>query len=306
MSNTRKGFTLIELLVVIAIIAILAAILFPVFAKVREKARAISCVSNEKQIGLGLIQYQQDNDETFPSGIYTFQAAAGASGAGAGWAGTISPYVKSTGVFKCPDDSTSQQTPVAGITYYPVSYALNSNAAGQTVATQQAPASTVLLFEVQGAVAQIEKTDEGASLVPIALPVIGTAPPALSLSPAGNGFDVYGNPGGNLTISSGTQLNGLVTKYATGFFPSNPVSTAQGSPNITFVTGATGLHTDGSNFLLGDGHVKFLRASAVSAGENAASSTNPENTPNNGQAAGTGSLYNFAGTQQYAATFSSN
>jgi|SwirhisoilCB2_FD_contig_51_10764685_length_1028_multi_4_in_0_out_0_1 prepilin-type N-terminal cleavage/methylation domain-containing protein/prepilin-type processing-associated H-X9-DG protein len=62
----RKGFTLIELLVVIAIIAILAAILFPVFAQAREKARAITCVSNEKQIGLGFMLYVQDYDETFP------------------------------------------------------------------------------------------------------------------------------------------------------------------------------------------------------------------------------------------------
>lgn len=65
-TKSIKGFTLIELLVVIAIIAILAAILFPVFAKVREKARQISCLSNEKQIGLGILQYVQDNDETFP------------------------------------------------------------------------------------------------------------------------------------------------------------------------------------------------------------------------------------------------
>ena len=62
----RSGFTLIELLVVIAIIAILAAILFPVFAQAREKARQISCVSNEKQLALGIIQYVQDYDETYP------------------------------------------------------------------------------------------------------------------------------------------------------------------------------------------------------------------------------------------------
>ncbi|MCW3058828.1 MAG: prepilin-type N-terminal cleavage/methylation domain, partial [Capsulimonas sp.] len=63
----KKGFTLIELLVVIAIIAILAAILFPVFAKAREKARQISCASNMKQLALGLLQYNQDNDESMPT-----------------------------------------------------------------------------------------------------------------------------------------------------------------------------------------------------------------------------------------------
>jgi prepilin-type N-terminal cleavage/methylation domain-containing protein/prepilin-type processing-associated H-X9-DG protein len=65
-----KGFTLIELLVVIAIIAILAAILFPVFAQAREKARQTTCISNEKQIGLALLQYNQDNDETYPLSQY--------------------------------------------------------------------------------------------------------------------------------------------------------------------------------------------------------------------------------------------
>ena len=112
------GFTLIELLVVIAIIAILSAILFPVFAKAREKARQISCLSNEKQLGLGFMQYTQDNDEQMPPGSIP---TAGQSD-GAGWAGQIYPYVKSTGVYKCPDDASTATAP-----YYPVSYAFNMN-----------------------------------------------------------------------------------------------------------------------------------------------------------------------------------
>ncbi len=70
----KRAFTLIELLVVIAIIAILAAILFPVFAKAREKARQASCSSNEKQIGLAVMQYVQDYDEKFPMRAYWTQA----------------------------------------------------------------------------------------------------------------------------------------------------------------------------------------------------------------------------------------
>ena len=74
--NARKGFTLIELLVVIAIIAILAAILFPVFAQAREKARQTSCLSNLKQIGLATLQYNQDNDEMFYAHRYNLTGGA--------------------------------------------------------------------------------------------------------------------------------------------------------------------------------------------------------------------------------------
>ena len=75
--DRRRGFTLIELLVVIAIIAILAAILFPVFAKAREKARQASCQSNEKQLGLAFLQYVQDNDEKFPANFRRPMGLAG-------------------------------------------------------------------------------------------------------------------------------------------------------------------------------------------------------------------------------------
>jgi len=105
--KSKKGFTLIELLVVIAIIAILAAILFPVFAQAREKARAISCVSNEKQMGLGLMMYLQDNDDNYPMLQYT--DAASATG-WCDWELAIYPYVKNGapknnglgGIWKCP------------------------------------------------------------------------------------------------------------------------------------------------------------------------------------------------------------
>jgi prepilin-type N-terminal cleavage/methylation domain-containing protein/prepilin-type processing-associated H-X9-DG protein len=99
----RSGFTLIELLVVIAIIAILAAILFPVFAQAREKARAITCASNLDQLGLAIMQYVQDNNEVYPvsNGDITDAVPGGAGN----WGQQIYPYVKSTGVYICPDDS---------------------------------------------------------------------------------------------------------------------------------------------------------------------------------------------------------
>src|SRR5476651_1826255 len=100
--RSKAGFTLIELLVVIAIIAILAAILFPVFARARENARRASCQSNLKQIGLGFAQYIQDYDELYPRNDNSLVAAAGTGG----WASyQLQPYIKSVQLFGCPSDS---------------------------------------------------------------------------------------------------------------------------------------------------------------------------------------------------------
>jgi len=108
-----KGFTLIELLVVIAIISILAAILFPVFARARENARRTSCVSNLKQISLGFMQYTQDYDEKFPGIAIHFGTAQpfpsnpGTSGLTHLWWHQFYPYVKSTQVFVCPSTNAT-------------------------------------------------------------------------------------------------------------------------------------------------------------------------------------------------------
>ncbi|RYZ85274.1 MAG: DUF1559 domain-containing protein [Proteobacteria bacterium] len=99
--QTKKAFTLIELLVVIAIIAILAAILFPVFGRARENARRSSCQSNLKQMALGLKQYTQDYDEKFPLAANSANTTAGYASA---WAPAIQPYIKSLQLFQCPSD----------------------------------------------------------------------------------------------------------------------------------------------------------------------------------------------------------
>jgi prepilin-type N-terminal cleavage/methylation domain-containing protein/prepilin-type processing-associated H-X9-DG protein len=162
-SNTatnRRGFTLIELLVVIAIIAILAAILFPVFAQAREKARAITCVSNQKQIGLGLVMYVQDYDETYPENQYY-------DGTGRHtWADFIYPYIKNGsthrdnnndliqglgGIWHCPSFPDTTQDFNYGVSYqlFPDGSAnWNPNPAPVfSMAVVDAPAQRIFLVE---------------------------------------------------------------------------------------------------------------------------------------------------------------
>lgn len=118
------AFTLIELLVVIAIIAILAAILFPVFARARENARKASCQSNLKQIGLGMLQYSQDYDEQIVAALLDNYNGTGAQ---ASWAFIIQPYVKSTQLFRCPSNTTGATEFMQGTNgTIPVSYAANA------------------------------------------------------------------------------------------------------------------------------------------------------------------------------------
>jgi prepilin-type N-terminal cleavage/methylation domain-containing protein/prepilin-type processing-associated H-X9-DG protein len=136
--HTRRdqGFTLIELLVVIAIIAILAAILFPVFGRARENARRSSCQSNLKQIALGIKQYTQDYDERFPM----WSASTN------GWSYAIQPYVKSTQVLQCPSETTAPDTnPVnTGYSDYFYNSNLGSNVTGQNESMLEYSSNTVM------------------------------------------------------------------------------------------------------------------------------------------------------------------
>jgi prepilin-type N-terminal cleavage/methylation domain-containing protein/prepilin-type processing-associated H-X9-DG protein len=144
----RKGFTLIELLVVIAIIAILAAILFPVFAKAREKARQSSCLSNTKQVGLAIMQYAQDYDERLPAMRFLSP-----DGTWFTWVNAVMPYTKNEQVFRCPSQSLTVVPPA-----YVVSYGVSFNnlctdggagPRGTSLGSIQAPADSLLFTETE-------------------------------------------------------------------------------------------------------------------------------------------------------------
>ena len=146
----RKGFTLIELLVVIAIIAILAAILFPVFARAREKARQSNCLSNTKQIGIGLLMYAQDYDELFVNIYYDADASGGwnpAAGFDYDWEDAIRPYIKNVQIFQCPSKKNWAHGYALNHAYWSGgdSYTPPSGAA---MADMDEPSETVLVIDI--------------------------------------------------------------------------------------------------------------------------------------------------------------
>ncbi len=288
-SSSRRpasGFTLIELLVVIAIIAILAAILFPVFAQAREKARQTSCLSNTKQISLSTIMYVQDYDETFPSGRVspTDSAAQMAAHYGQGWAGQVYAYTKNAQVLKCPDDSTATVAATSTVPMLtPVSYVFNYNipAFASSLAGLSAPASTVLFAETSG--------DQVNAVT------IGEIPPAIAsatFSAAGNGLGIL------TAVDAGTHGTVLYETGALGGYYLSGGTPVVPNPALFAAAHPKGRHAEGAIYAMGDGHAKYFKPGAVSPGAPATNSSNPQDVPNL-RAAGTSG-------GQFAVTFSPN
>jgi prepilin-type N-terminal cleavage/methylation domain-containing protein len=232
MHRSRKplGFTLIELLVVIAIIAILAAILFPVFQKVRENARRTACLSNEKQMGLAFLQYVQDYDETYPCANALPQPTYVG-----GWANMIYPYVKSTGVYACPDDSHASPKVSYSMNYTIWNDDFSAASNGLKLAQFSTPASTVLVYEGEGYGQTNPATAWNA----------GTPEdPSVLLS--------YAAPLSNKGWTGGADWD---------------TSNTTGAPLATWHDQST---TQATNYLAADGHAKYLKLSSVSFVRNSA------------------------------------
>jgi prepilin-type N-terminal cleavage/methylation domain-containing protein/prepilin-type processing-associated H-X9-DG protein len=230
----RRGFTLIELLVVIAIIAILAAILFPVFAQAREAARKASCQSNLKQFGNAFMMYTQDYDECFPPTSRVNPGSAGqfivfppdASGTMSGptgsvwtaWAQTIQPYIKNVEVYKCP---SANIVDMFALGTYPrkvgVSYTYNTLIAFGSQAAIAAPASIFLMTEGYGDVGY--------------------------LNVAANGLPgVTNDPAGYRGFQPGTTTCAMYLGFS-------------GQPTWKF----NRIHSGTNNYLYADGHVKAVK-----------------------------------------------
>ena len=140
--NHKRAFTLIELLVVIAIIAILAAILFPVFARARENARRTSCVSNGKQMGIATMMYVQDYDETYPRNQ---QTRDGSTDTYWYWSELLQPYVKNRQIFNCP--STTRTSIIDGGYGANVRMFVNRTSTPVSLAAVAAPANTYMIMD---------------------------------------------------------------------------------------------------------------------------------------------------------------
>jgi len=285
----KNAFTLIELLVVIAIIAILAAVLFPVFAKAREKARQTTCASNMRQIGMALMQYCQDFDELYPDGQQTGTANQCYNNHIDGWGGQVYPYVKSTAAFACPDDTT---TPGNGKQV--VSYAFNEDNIGTCANPSSTTAGTVNWVNVY------PLSKFGSPAVTILMCEFHMI--ANSGAIINNGPEVdnqYSSPTTNGYVQScldnnpchGNLITGQIAAPGVGFSAAwfSPVGVGLYLP---------GVHSGGANYLMADGHVKWIIPGQVSGGNNA---TSPYDTQglHTSNAAGTQAL-----SGSYVATFS--
>lgn len=259
-NRSGTGFTLVELLIVLGIIAVLAAIIFPIFASVREKGRRTACLSNERQLGIAMQQYVADENGVFPNELVF---------PGDKWVTGSYPYVKDIALYRCSDGNADtygcSPSPQTG---FPLGYGLNTNLGhfqdsarplrpvGYSLSALTAPAKTVLFFEVEGSAivdTRLEHHDDS---------TVGNGGDTGSAQSDGHGGDLT-DP--TYPISGGI---GELATYATGKVGGRGLN---GAPKngVVLYAGSTPRHSGGANYAACDGHALWLRPDLVSGGENA-------------------------------------
>ncbi len=255
-NRVRSGFTLIELLVVIAIIAILAAILFPVFAQARDKARQTSCLSNTKQFSFAFLAYASDYDDTFPA-AFGFHPTVGwlagyyhsvpsdyhyvkngvtETAMRMFWANSLFSYIKSDGVYACPSGAENMPALLAWAIPGPngtqprnISYVMNGLLSTYPVSQVDHSADVILLWEGNGKV-----QNQGA----------GVANPALDCSSNPTGPECVYQPTFGKSQAQCDTAYGTSNGYPSGMYNTD---------------GTMQIHSGGANFVYADGHAKWRK-----------------------------------------------
>lgn len=296
-TRSTAGFTLIELLIVIAIIAILAAILFPVFARARENARRASCQSNLKQIGLGLAQYAIDFDNRLPGDNVQTQATTVRNRS---WPSIIFPYIKTDAVFVCPSSkagmydlqpqtylktsrSYTQATDSDGSTttnmndgsknwFVRDGLSYGRNFMGSSNWTTTAFDASVTYVSPSNDTRRTGFNERGSS------PDVGAGINEAQVEDPTGTIAVFDNMSGNNT---GTNMIGITTEMQTDRFTQDGSSqTVNGvsSGSDTIPRKVSARHLEGFNALYGDGHVKWRKWGSTQPNEWSIQNDNPDGT----------------------------